>query len=563
MSILLEQAVIPSGPCPSKISLDNNPDPSGQTILSIQSASKLAPIDCPRESIAVPLTALEHQLELQQLCQNAALYSGDLVNAAAIIAQSAVEILGIDRASLWFYDTDEYFQLFSRYGSDSEAAISRPKLTVSDYRPYFETLAQRDCLIVEHTHLANSITECLAKSNLLLSGAFLEIPVRVQGNLVGAVWYECERPHRWTALEQTSAVSMALLAATAFDSKQRLSLTNTLNHHRRQLQRETIEREQAEQAWQESQRFIQGIVDASTNILYVDSFADGSNFYINRWIQNVLGYSPADIVQLGPRYLEYLVHIEERKLLIAERRRLATIKDGEVVENEYRFRHQQGGWRWLLCRETVFQRDASGQPTQIFGTATDITKRKHAEDTLKAFNQELERLARMDGLTQVANRRSFDEYLTQEWTNVGAGRSALSLILCDIDYFKSFNDTYGHQAGDVCLREVAKAIERSAKRATDLVARYGGEEFAVILPNTDRAGAEQVAQAIQAEVRQLAICHDRSDVSRYVTLSLGISYVTAATDTQLEMLIATADQGLYQAKYKGRNRFCYAEIENL
>ncbi|MGB5915621.1 MAG: diguanylate cyclase, partial [Phormidesmis sp.] len=123
--------------------------------------------------------------------------------------------------------------------------------------------------------------------------------------------------------------------------------------------------------------------------------------------------------------------------------------------------------------------------------------------------------------------------------------------------------TYGHQAGDVCLREVAKAIDRYAKRATDLVARYGGEEFAVILPNTDRAGAEQVAQAIQAEVRQLAICHDRSDVSRYVTLSLGISYVTAATDTQLEMLIATADQGLYQAKYKGRNRFCYAEIENL
>ena len=115
-----------------------------------------------------------------------------------------------------------------------------------------------------------------------------------------------------------------------------------------------------------------------------------------------------------------------------------------------------------------FQRDSEGQPTQVFGTATDITKHKHAEVALKEINQELSRLASMDGLTKVANRRSFDQYLEKEWENVGSGRSSLSLILCDIDYFKNYNDTYGHQAGDVCLRQVAQAIERAVKR------RYSG-----------------------------------------------------------------------------------------
>ena len=268
-----------------------------------------------------------------------------------------------------------------------------------------------------------------------------------------------------------------------------------------------------------------------------------------------------DVQKMGPRYLEQLVHADEKALMATERKKLSAINDGEVVENEYRFRHRQGNWRWLLCRETVFQRDEDGQPTQVFGTATDITKRKHAEVALKEFNEELERLARMDGLTQVANRCSFDEYLAQEWENVGSGRSALSLILCDIDYFKSFNDTYGHQAGDVCLRKVAKAIEKAVKRNTDLVARYGGEEFAIVLPNTNAAGVEQVAQEIQREIRTLSIPHSQSDVSDCITLSLGIASITTTVNAHHDMLVACADQGLYQAKYEGRDRYSHGEIE--
>lgn len=521
-----------------------------------QDVDPVDPVDPPA---AIELT--QQQAALQSLCQNASLYSGNLETAANIITEVTTSILEVDRASLWFYEAEEYLQLLSRYDSSAQAHQNGLKLAIADYTAYLQTSQTRSSLLVENSTLENSFTQKLAQANILLPGAFLEIPIRTQGQLIGFLWCEQTNARRWTAIEQTSALSISFLAATAFDSQQRLSLTDTLNHHRRQLKRETIEREQAEQAWQESQRFIQGIVDASTNVLYVDSFADGSNFYISRWIQNVLGYTPSEIQKLGENYLEQLVHTEERALMGSERKKLLAINDGEVVENEYRFRHRQGNWRWLLCRETVFQRDKEGQPTQVFGTATDITKRKHAEVALQEFNAELERLARMDGLTQVANRRSFDEYLKQEWENVGSGRSSLSLILCDIDYFKSFNDTYGHQAGDICLRKVAKAIERAVKRSTDLVARYGGEEFAIILPNTNEVGVQQVAVEIQREIEELGIPHSQSIVSEYITLSLGVASINSTRNTHPDMLVATADQGLYQAKYKGRNRFCQGQIE--
>ncbi|NJM96459.1 MAG: diguanylate cyclase [Phormidesmis sp. RL_2_1] len=519
-----------------------------------------------------PLTAAERQQQsLQLLSQHAALHSGDLIAAAAILTSTAAVALAADRVSFWLYVDNsalnqDGFQCLDSYDHDQRIHVSGTMLAMADYPMYFETLCDRPHLSIENVAQAiESIhpVSPLAQQNLIFHqpGAFLELPVRLQGKVVGILWWEHTSAHRWTRLEKTAALSVSLLAATAIEAQRQQVLSLSLAHHQRQLKRESIEREQAEQAWQESQRFIQGIIDASTNILYVDSFADGSNFYINRWIKNVLGYEPHEVQQLGPQYLEQLVHADEKAHMVSERRKLMAINDGEVVENEYRFRHRQGHWRWLLCRETVFQRDSAGHPSQVFGTATDITKRKHAEVALKEFNQELERLANMDGLTQVANRRSFDKYLKQAWKDVGSGRASLSLILCDIDYFKNYNDTYGHQAGDVCLRKVAQAIERAVKRNNDLVARYGGEEFAVVLPNTDMAGVEKVAVDIQREIKQLDIPHSRSEVSECITLSLGIAAVTSAKDIYPEMLIAAADQGLYRAKYEGRDRFCTGTLE--
>ena len=175
-------------------------------------------------------------------------------------------------------------------------------------------------------------------------------------------------------------------------------------------------------------------------------------------------------------------------------------------------------------------------------------------EQLQAANQELNRLARLDGLTQVANRRYFDEYLEREWRRLSREKLPLALILCDIDYFKTYNDTYGHQGGDECLQKVAKAIRRSLKRPADFVARYGGEEFAIVLPNTKAEGALTVAEEIRSLLAEMRIIHAKSEVSQYVTLSLGVSVMVPTLNSSPEKLIYTADRGLYEAKYSGRDR---------
>ena len=169
---------------------------------------------------------------------------------------------------------------------------------------------------------------------------------------------------------------------------------------------------------------------------------------------------------------------------------------------------------------------------------------------LQEENRELRRLVNTDYLTRIANRRRFDECLTQEWRRGIRSQKPLSLIMCDIDYFKLYNDTYGHQAGDNCLQQIAQAISRVLKRPADLVARYGGEEFAVILPETDEKGARQVVEAIRTEIGQLKILHAKSKVSKYVTLSLGVSTMIPSRQVSCVALIAQADTELYVAKIR-------------
>ncbi|MBE9143394.1 diguanylate cyclase domain-containing protein [Planktothrix mougeotii] len=178
---------------------------------------------------------------------------------------------------------------------------------------------------------------------------------------------------------------------------------------------------------------------------------------------------------------------------------------------------------------------------------------KESQSELQKLNQELQRLAHLDGLTQTANRRQFDHYLQQKWMQLCGEQKPLALIMCDVDYFKSYNDTYGHQAGDDCLRAIAQAISQAIPRTTDLVARYGGEEFAVILPETDILEAEIIAQTIQKKVQSLKLVHDQSQVSPYITLSLGITCLIPHCQSSPSLLIEWADRALYQAKKQGRN----------
>ncbi|MDB5804571.1 MAG: diguanylate cyclase response regulator [Betaproteobacteria bacterium] len=173
---------------------------------------------------------------------------------------------------------------------------------------------------------------------------------------------------------------------------------------------------------------------------------------------------------------------------------------------------------------------------------------------LAASNRQLEMLSRQDGLTGLANRRYFDAYLATEVRRVARSGEPLSLILMDIDYFKLFNDAYGHQAGDECLRRVAGCLQSACQRAGDMPARYGGEEFVLVLPNTTAVGAAKVAAALSASVVGLAIPHAQSKVSPSITISQGVATMLAKTDCSPEALIERADIALYQAKKEGRNR---------
>ncbi|HIK17678.1 MAG TPA: diguanylate cyclase [Leptolyngbyaceae cyanobacterium M33_DOE_097] len=196
--------------------------------------------------------------------------------------------------------------------------------------------------------------------------------------------------------------------------------------------------------------------------------------------------------------------------------------------------------------------DMASQLQASFQTLENRVQERTSE-LIVAKNQ-LELLVNSDGLTQISNRRCFDHYLNVEWGRHQREQKPLAVILIDIDYFKRYNDSNGHQMGDDCLIRVAQAIAKVPQRPTDLVARYGGEEFAVILSNTHREGALKIAAGIQTAIAALKIPHQCSDVSNYITLSMGIASLIPTSKQTPETIIAYADQALYTAKNQGRNQ---------
>ena len=193
---------------------------------------------------------------------------------------------------------------------------------------------------------------------------------------------------------------------------------------------------------------------------------------------------------------------------------------------------------------------------------TIVRARVRTHLTLKLQNDLLRSMALMDGLTGVANRRKFDEEILADWRQCFREQKPLSLILVDVDYFKRYNDRYGHLAGDGCLKSVAQALSETVRRPYDLVARYGGEEFACVLPNTVLSGAVEIAERMQARVRTLGIEHSASDVDRVVTISLGVATLTPTGELGFEALIEAADKQLYEAKSGGRARVSSSAISS-
>ncbi|GGA38594.1 GGDEF domain-containing protein [Okeania sp. KiyG1] len=217
---------------------------------------------------------------------------------------------------------------------------------------------------------------------------------------------------------------------------------------------------------------------------------------------------------------------------------IRVVETGISLQKDFNYKYKEEQ-KWYSC---IAVKLADGFAV----TVRDITERKILE-------LELNRLATIDGLTGVYNRPTFDKTLAQEWQRSQREKQPLSLILFDADYFKLYNDYYGHQAGDNCLVQIAQVASKMVKRPGDFVARYGGEEFVIILPNTDRQGAIAVAEGIRQAIEVLAIPHERSEVSPVVSVSMGIACVIPTTDSSPEILISMADRAMYKAKQQGRN----------
>ncbi len=277
---------------------------------------------------------------------------------------------------------------------------------------------------------------------------------------------------------------------------------------------------------------------------------DGRIDFANPEYAWMLGYESAEAVtEQVTNFPEQIFHDPEK----AEEFMFGVNEAEEVIRFRCRLKRKDHSFVWALCYAKVSQ-DESGRKNGFNGFSIDISETVRAEQEIKKVNKKLKLLSVIDGLTQIPNRRRFDEYLGSEWKRHFRDKDHISVILCDIDFFKLYNDNYGHQAGDECLKKVARAINDCAHRATDLAARYGGEEFVVVLPNTDEDGAMAVAEEVRTHVQNLKIDHETSKVNDHVTLSLGVATMVPGSDNSAEELVAMADEALYEAKENGRNQ---------
>ncbi len=279
--------------------------------------------------------------------------------------------------------------------------------------------------------------------------------------------------------------------------------------------------------------------------------SDWTTEFVSDVIEEITAY-PASKFRWNPvKTYRDIIHPDDKKEV--ERAITNGMDPMQSYDIEYRIYDANSRIRWIHeTWQAVY--GSEGEPLWLDGTIFDESKRKFAEEELQKANKELQRLASVDGLTQIANRRHFDTSLEKEWRRMIREKNILSLILCDIDFFKYYNDNYGHQEGDRCLQRVAQAIDSALKRPGDMVARYGGEEFVAILPNTDSKGAEVISERIREEILKLRIPHAHSGTAPHVTLSLGVSTALPNHGSRPETLIESADKALYEAKEQGRNR---------
>lgn len=270
--------------------------------------------------------------------------------------------------------------------------------------------------------------------------------------------------------------------------------------------------------------------------------------YIGPQIEAVLGWSQGSWKTVHD-WAERM-HPEDRSWVVDYC--VAQSKAGVDHEADYRALNKDGTYVWLRDVVHVVRAD-DGTVEALIGFMFDISERKRTEDRVLQLQHELQDLSFKDPLTGLANRRRFDALFASEWTAATESRKALSVLMIDIDFFKQYNDRYGHVRGDECLKRVARALSIGATRPRDFLARFGGEEFVLVLPETDDAGAERVAVRCREALSQEAIAHEVSSIGDTVTVSIGVGTIVPSTGGSALDFVEIVDKRLYRAKGQGRN----------
>jgi len=270
--------------------------------------------------------------------------------------------------------------------------------------------------------------------------------------------------------------------------------------------------------------------------------------YIGPQIEALLGWSPSSWVSAEDWAAR--MHPEDREWVVNFC--VSQSKAGTDHEADYRALTKDGKYVWI--RDVVHvMRKEDGTVDSLIGFMFDISERKETEEKLITLQKKLEDLSFKDGLTGVSNRRMFDSILEMEWANARRNIQPLSLIMIDIDYFKQYNDHYGHIQGDDCLKRVALTLSSAATRARDFFARFGGEEFVLVLPETDADAAKKVAERCRSLIFKEQIPHEKSQVSQILTISVGVGTIVPSHQDEPLAFIEKVDKRLYQAKQNGRN----------
>jgi len=285
--------------------------------------------------------------------------------------------------------------------------------------------------------------------------------------------------------------------------------------------------------------------------------ADGKIIACNQSAEKILGLTADQI--MGKTAIDFdwqTIHEDGSFFPVETHPAIVTLKTGEPKFKVIMGIHRKDfPITWISINSQPLFNPDQEIPYAAVASFADMTEQYQAQQILKQQAEYQRAIALTDGLTQVANRRCFDEKIQMEWQRLLREKGYLSLILLDIDYFKYYNDCYGHQDGDTCLIQVAQTAANQLKRPADLFARYGGEEFVVVLPNTDLDGAIMVAESIQKAIGDLSIPHQESKARDVVTVSMGITSLIPTADLSIENLIKLTDNALYQAKQQGRDRY--------